>query len=104
MEVRYDNTRVMELATDVKKATKKFGPQHAKGIGKRIKQLESAESVGDVFPPAPGMWHWLKEDLAGWAAGTAKDGLRVLVQPENGQKHPPIDATIVTVMEIRDYH
>lgn len=104
MEVRYADEGVRGLATDVKKATRRFGPQHAKGIGNRIKQLESADTFADVFPPAPGRWHWLKGDLAGWAAGTAKDGLRVLVQPENGHKAPPMDATTVTVMEIIDYH
>jgi hypothetical protein len=104
MEVRYADSRVMELATDVKKATRAFGPQHAKGIGKRIKQLEAADSLADVFPPAPGMWHWLKRDRAGSAAGTAKDGLRVQIRPENGQQVPAVDATIVTVTEISDYH
>lgn len=104
MEVRYADKRVMELATDVKKATRTLGPQHAKGLGMRIKQLEAAERLADVFPPAPGMWHWLKGDLAGHAAGTVKDGLRVLVLPVNGDQQPPIDATIVTVMDISDYH
>lgn len=94
----------MDLCNDVKKATRKYGPQHAKGIGRRVKQLEAAERVADIFPPAPGMWHWLKGDLSGFAAGTAKDGLRVLVRPDNGDKNPPIDATAVTVIGVGDYH
>lgn len=104
MEVRYADEHVMKLATDVKVATRKFGSDHAKGLGKRIKQLEAAGRLEDVFPPAPGRWHWLHYGRAGQAAGTAKDGLRVQVQPENGEQDPPMDATIVTVTEITDYH
>lgn len=104
MQVRYSDERVMKIATDVKTATRLFGPQHAKGVGKRIKQLEAADCLGDVFPPAAGKWHWLKYDRAGQAAGTAKDGLRVQVRPEDGDQDPPMDATIVTVTEIADYH
>lgn len=104
MEVRYDNRGIEELATDVKAATKKFGAQHAKGLGKRIKQLEAAVTISDIFPPAPGKWHWLRHDRSGSASGTVKDGLRVIIRPENGELEPPQDATVVTVIEITDYH
>jgi plasmid maintenance system killer protein len=103
MIVGYNTETLRELAEDLKAATRKFGHPFAKGIAKRIKQLESATCMRDVFPPAPGKWHWLKYDRADTAAGTAKDGLRVIVEPQ-GEFEDPLDATEVLVVEIGDYH
>lgn len=104
MEVRYADAAVEKLATDKRHATRKLGPQHADGLARRIKQLESADVLKDVFPPAGGRWHWLLHDRAGQAAGTVKDAVRVIVVPEGGVENPPVDATVVTVVEISEHY
>ncbi|WP_051992522.1 hypothetical protein [Gordonia namibiensis] len=88
----------------MKLARRDLGDQQAKGLAKRIKQLESADTLGDVFPPAPGKWHWLTGDRAGQAAGTIKDGLRLIIEPNNGEENPPRDATVVTVVEVSEHY
>ncbi len=104
MEVRYADGKVEKLATDKKHATRTLGAKYAEYLGRRIKQLEAAETLADVFPPAPGKWHWLLYDRAGQVSGTVKDGIRLIVIPEDGEKEPPLDATVVTIEEVSEHY
>ena len=102
MEVLYQDKKLAKLCTDEREMRKKRG-DIADKLRRRIKALETAESVGELSTHDPlGKWHQLSADLAGLWAGKLSGNYRLLIRPEGTAE--PWDATSVTVIDIDDYH
>ncbi|SLJ23029.1 plasmid maintenance system killer protein [Mycobacteroides abscessus subsp. abscessus] len=98
----YDNKAIEKLCTDEKVMRKKRG-DIADKLRRRVKALETAESVGELRTHDPlGKWHQLTGDLAGQWAGELSRNERLLIRPHNTEE--PWDSVTVTVLDIDDYH
>lgn len=72
-------------------------------LRRRIKALETANSVGELVAHDPlGKWHPLSANLDGLWAGKLSANYRLLVRPESSLD--PRSAVTVTVIDIDDYH
>jgi proteic killer suppression protein len=102
VEVLYEDKKLEKLCTDEREMRKKRG-DIADKLRRRIKALETAESVGELSTHDPlGKWHQLGADLDGLWAGELSRNYRLLIRPESETE--PWDAVTVTVTEIDDYH
>jgi plasmid maintenance system killer protein len=78
---------------------KRYAQPIASGIKRRIKQLESATTIGDLMQ-APGKWHTLTNRGTQVYAAHLSANWRIVVQFLDA-KGGSIEAT---VLEIVDYH
>jgi len=102
MEVQYEDDKFEKLCTNEREMRKKRVDIAAK-LRLRIKALETAESVGELSTHDPlGKWHQLGADLVGLWAGKLSGNYRLLIRPDGDAE--PWKATVVTVIEIDDYH
>lgn len=102
LDVRYENKKLEKLCIDEREMRRKRG-DIADKLKRRIKALETAESVGELEAHDPlGRWHRLGADLDGLWAGKLGANYRLLIRPEHAQE--PTSAVMVTVIDIDDYH
>lgn len=102
MDVFYEDNKLEKLCTDEREMQKKR-PDLAKGLKRRIKALETTETVGELSTHDPlGNWHQLAANRDGLWAGKLSANYRLLVRPEGCDE--PWSAVTVTVIEIADYH
>jgi proteic killer suppression protein len=102
VEVRYEDKKLEKLCTDEREMRKKRGDIAVK-LRRRIKALETAETVGELSTHDPlGKWHQLGADLDGLWAGELSRNYRLVIRPEGEAE--PWDAVSVTVTDIDDYH
>lgn len=98
----YDNKTIEKLCTD-EKAMRKKRSDIADKLRRRVKALETAESVGELRAHDPlGKWHQLTCDRAGQWAGELSRNERLLIRPHNTEE--PWNSVTVTVLDIYDYH
>lgn len=102
MRVLYVDKKLEKLCTDELEMKKKRGDIAAK-LRRRIKALETADSVGELPTHDPlGRWHQLTADRAGRWGGDLNQNYRLVIRPEGACEQ--WDAVTVTVIEIDDYH
>lgn len=111
MEVRAKDTKMEKLLGDSKALVRAYGPQHAKTIQLRIRQLEASPNLemAHQFPQLK--LHALTGDLKGkWGIRLDKN-YRMLIIDTQSKGSPaagtssPRDITSVTITELCvDYH
>lgn len=102
MDVRYEDKKLEKLCTDEREMRRKRGDIAIK-LKRRIKALETAESVGELQTHDPsGQWHPLRANLDGLWAGKLSANYRLLIRPEDAEE--PTSAVTVTVIDVDDYH
>lgn len=73
-----------------------------KRLKARIVALEAADTLGDLPADDPkGRWHQLHGNYDGCWAGDLSGNWRLIVDPH---PHGELSATVVTVIELKDYH
>lgn len=68
MDIEFDGNKLTKCCNDSKERARKFGPERAKRLGRRLDQLRFADNLADFKTVHP-RCHRLKEDRAGqWSA------------------------------------
>lgn len=67
IEVEYKNTKVKKLCTDLNCAVKQLGPQVAKKLFQRIRELKAFECLGDIPSNLPYRREKLKGEENLWS-------------------------------------
>lgn len=102
LEVRYEDKKLEKLCTDEREMRRKRG-DIADKLRRRIKALETAETVGELLTHDPlGKWHPLGANLDGLWAGKLSANYRLLVRPEHSAD--PLCAVTVVVTEISNHY
>lgn len=111
MEVRAKDTKMEKLLGDTKALIRAYGPQHAKAIQLRIRQLEASPNLelAHRFPQLK--LHALSGDLKGkWGIRLDKNYRMLIIETQSKGCPPeepsrPCDITSVTITELCiDYH
>lgn len=108
MEIYFENDKLLELADDERKASKKLGKIQAQLFFKRLESLYLASSPSELIS-LPGNFHSLKHNRNGQWACNLSHPLRLIFEiqkTENllGSKNDATDSFKVTIIEIIDYH
>ena len=109
MKIAFANPRLQALLSDDKRLTRRYGPDTAQQVRKRMAQIRRAEDL-EHLGQTPGRCHELTRDRAGAFAFDLPNGRRLVFEPT-----PPIPRTPdggidrrrvagVTLLEIANYH
>lgn len=102
LDVLYEDKKLAKLCTDEREMRRRRA-DIADKIRRRIKALETAETVGELPTSDPlGRWHPLGANLDGLWAGELSGNYRLLVRPEDSAD--PRAAVTVTVVEISNHY
>lgn len=82
MKLLYQTSEVAKVCTNNREATRLLGEVCVKYLKRRIKQIESAASIEDLFQ-GPGKWHPLKGDRKGEFAASLQGGWRLVASFDN---------------------
>lgn len=110
MEVSFDNQRLKRDCESEGALRRKFGPERASKIAKRIKQLKSAEALDDLRGPGFGRCHELTGDMAGLLSVDLDGPYRLIFRPDNDDARKPDggldwgNVTAVVIVGIADPH
>lgn len=74
----YESERARDLCTRRRAAQRLFGESGAKRLARRVKELESADSIADLLS-GPGAWHRLHGDRHGTYAAKVTGPARLIV-------------------------
>lgn len=83
MRVKSVDPQLEAMCSQQKAAVRELGLAEAKGLAKRIKELEAATSSDELLAGTGG-WHRLSYDFSGCLSGKVSKGCRVVVEPING--------------------
>ena len=109
MTIAFKNARLQALLSNDRQLTKRYGPDVAKQVRKRMRQLKDAQTLERLMT-APGGCHLLTRERAGSFALDLPRGRRLIFQPATP---PPLlgDGGIdlkrvssVVITELVDYH
>ena len=92
------NDKIEQICTNKKIAVKKYNKEMAIAILKRIAQLASAKSIGEVISSKLGRCHPLKGNRKGQYAIDLIHPARLVFSIEDGE------IKICLIIEITDYH
>ena len=102
MDVHYEDSDLEELCTSDRQMRRRRA-DIADKLRLRVNALNVAPTLGDLVTDDPlGYWHPLGADLAGHWAGSVSRNHRLLIRPEGAEVDK--EATVVTVVDIDDYH
>ena len=109
MKIAFKNPRLQALLSDDKRLTKRYGPDTARQVRIRMRQLKDAQSLERLMT-SPGGCHLLTGDRAGSLAMNLPDGWRLVFQPvapiprlgDGGVDLKRVRSVVVT--ELVDYH
>lgn len=102
MEVLYDSKELERLCTDEREMRRRRADIEPR-LKLRINALKTASTLGDLQDLDPlGMWHPLHANRVGTWAGKLSGNYRLVICPEGDGD--ATEATVVTVVEITDYH
>ncbi len=123
MKVVYKDSKVEEICTDLKKATKFFNGQKSMAISllSRINALNQAENIKDIIAQKVMRFHKLinkgkRKNLEGYFAidvKTIKDRWRIIIEPLDEDENPFVPCNIdeiavyvkiIEIKEVSDYH
>jgi len=104
VDILFCSKKLRKQCCERKKAVRTWGPNRAKLIGRRLDQLDAAETL-DVMPKlGQGRCHPLTGDLAGRFSLDLKHPYRLIIEPANDPlpRKPDggIDLTKVTAVRI----
>lgn len=99
MKLLYQTPEVAKLCTNSREATKLLGQVCVKYLRRRIKQVESATSIEDLFQ-GPGDWHPLKGDRKGEFAASLHGGWRLVATFDGSDSN----GLVAKLESIEDYH
>lgn len=110
MDVFFVSEKLANLIQNDRKRQRKFGPENARWILKRLDNLRFAENLAVLYN-LPGNFHPLSGDRAGYFALNLKHGYRLILksaQDPAPRKHDGglnLEAiTAVVVVDVEDYH
>lgn len=88
MNIIYNNEKVKDYCTNMKKAQKAFNSQVALKLHAAVNQIEAAPNIRDVINFPPHHFHLLKGDRKGRCAIDLgrKLGFRLIVRPKKGEE------------------
>ena len=98
MKIKYIDEKIEQICTNKKIAVKKYNMEMAVAIFKRIKQLSSAKSIGEVISSKLGRCHPLKGNRKGQYAIDLVHPARLVFSIEDRE------IKICLIIEITDYH
>ncbi|MDZ4579780.1 hypothetical protein [Bacillus cereus] len=109
MNILFKNEKEKDFYEDFKKLRKKFGPDLATRITKRISQIEAFESVGDLLDSKLGKGHYLNHDYKNCIGLSLTGNYRLIIEPtyNEGTDFSQLDnynLKIVTILKVEDYH
>jgi hypothetical protein len=96
VKVDYSDDRLRAACLSTRVARKEYGEVLAKALGRRIKQLEAADTVADLLDGV-GRWHWLDADRAGQLAGSLTGNVRIITEPTGEFEKDPTASSLVVV-------
>lgn len=102
MEVTFATKKLEKLLGTQPGRVKKYGPENARKIAKRLDQLKAAPCLQDVQEDAG--THPLYNDLKGHYGVHVKEPFRLIIQPNPPEKNNPSEITKIIVTGIIDYH
>ena len=109
MTIAFKNARLQALLSDDRRLTKRYGPNVARQVQKRMRQLKDYDNL-HLLMTGPGRCHPLTRERAGSFALDLPRGRRLIFQPATP---PPLlgDGGIdlkrvssVVITELVDYH
>ena len=108
MEIYFEDPKLLELASDEKKAIRKLGKLQSKLFLRRLESLYIASSPSEL-DYLPGNFHLLKHERRGQWACNLKHPYRLifeisLFEKENKVLKEAANRYYVTIIEIIDYH
>ena len=108
MKIAYANSDIEAVCRYAKQAARRFGPESAKKLQRRLAELHAAHVVGELVAGRP---HPLIHDRDGEFALDLHGGDRLIFKPttEPLPRKPDgsiawVQVTEVTIIEIGDYH
>lgn len=76
----YANSELKRLCTESRFAKRELGEKGAKGLARRVKELEVCDTVGGLLS-GTGSWHPVLHDYPGCFSGKVDKGSRLIVEP-----------------------
>lgn len=109
MNILFETNKEKAFYEDFKALRKSYGNDLAKLITKRIIQIESFESVGDLLDSGIGKGHYLKGNYKNCIALSLTGNYRLIIRPlhDEDTDFSQLDnysLTIVTILKVEDYH
>ncbi|QDZ95922.1 hypothetical protein [Bacillus altitudinis] len=109
MNILFETDKERAFFEDFKLLRKRYGNDLAKLITRRIIEIESHDSVGDLLSSGIGKGHYLKGNYKNCIALNLTGNYRLIIRPFLGED---IDIsqlnnyrlTIVTILKVEDYH
>ena len=110
MDVYFANDRLLDLLTSQDKLRRRFGPENARLIARRLDNLRFAADL-ETMRSLPGRTHELTGDRSGTFAIVLKHGYRLIVEPAEVPPPRKPDGGLdwkrirsVVVVTVEDYH
>lgn len=95
MHVEYVSSRLAKQCSSINAMRKEWGNDVAKALGRRIKDLESAAALEELFT-LPGRWERLKGTRSHQLSARLTPNWRLICEPETDDK--------LVVVDVEDYH
>ena len=104
MKLTYKSKKLEKECKDYTKAVKSYGPQSAKKLYQRVKELTAANSLDEMVEFMIGRCHPLTGDLKGKYALDLAHPYRLIVEPQDEECSGNFEIKIVKLLEVKDYH
>lgn len=110
MDIVFLNERMAGEFNSLKSLTRRFGPEQARRIMRRLDELRAAENL-EAMRHLPGHCHELTGDLAGLLSMYVRHPQRLIFEPANEPVPRKADGgldwsgvTSIRIIEVEDYH
>lgn len=107
----FTSDRAAAEFNDFKQLSRRYGPDNAKRIRRRLDDLRAAANFADLHSLFGGRFHPLHEDRAGQFALDVRHPQRLIVEPADEplpiKPDGGLDWSLVTtvrILEVEDYH
>jgi len=111
MEINFKDTKLEKIFNCERDICRKFGPECAREIMRRMAVLHAANSLADVTHNPPERRHQLSGNLDNHFTVDAKHPKRLIFIPNHNPLPRRDDGgldltriTAITIVEVRDYH
>lgn len=109
MNILFETDKDKEFYENFVALKKCFGNDLARMITKRIDQIESFESIGELLDSKLGKGHYLKENYKNCIALNLNKNYRLIIKPvyneiEDFSRLDNYNLKIVTILKVEDYH
>jgi len=83
MEIFYSSAKLAKVCNSQLSRRKKLGPREGDLLGRRLDDLDAADTLADVRPPFPGRCRELRENRRGQLAMDLVHPRRLIFSPAN---------------------